>query len=738
MTAQDKYSLNKALETFFIESRELLDTMEMSLLQIEKGDFDDETINSIFRAIHTIKGSSGMFGLNNIESFTHVLENILDEARNNTIQIDEELISILFDSNDHIGHMLDEIESNEDDTLSKERQDKSKELITRLESYSNKTDEKTLNNKESETDVSESDSFISDTLSEENYKVLSNCWHISVRFQKDCFKNSLDPVSILNYLRSFGEIVEIEVIKDSLPSLEELNPEECYLGFEINYNSDSDKKKIEESFEFFNDDCTFHILPPNSSIVEYVRLINELPEQSYFLGEILCKVNSLTEKELDQAIDLQIAQNLNLEGEDTKKQIGEIMVENQMIQKPIIEAALKKQVKSKKTNTIRIDADKLDKLINLVGELVISGATIKQFGEKGEVDNNFVKKSYSIMSRLIEDIRDNTMNMRMVQIGETFRRFERIVRDISKEQNKEIELIINGGDTELDRNLIEKITDPLLHLIRNAVDHGIDNPDEREERGKPRKGIINLNAYNEAGNIIIEVIDDGNGLRKDKIFDKAVKAGIIQEDAEISDHELFQFIFEAGFSTAEKVTNISGRGVGMDVVKRNIENLRGLIILDSKEGEGTKVKIQLPLTLAIIDGFMVKVNDSYYIVPLNLVLECTEVTSAMLNEKDGCNYIDLRGEFLPFMKLRSFFGEESEEPELQDMIVVDYKGTKAGIVVDELVGEFQTVIKPLGEIFKKLSWVSGGTILGNGDVAVILDVPKLLQNLEEDELIQAV
>lgn len=421
-----------------------------------------------------------------------------------------------------------------------------------------------------------------------------------------------------------------------------------------------------------------------------------------------------------------------LKGEPVKP-IGEIIVENKMVQKEVLDAALEKQVKMKKTSTLRIDAEKLDNLINLVGELVISGATIKQISDEDTIERNNLNKSVAEMSRLIEDIRDSTMNIRMVPIGETFKRFERVVRDLSRDRDKEVDLVITGGETELDKTLTDMISDPLIHLIRNAVDHGIDMPQERINKGKPRRGKIHLNAFHEAGNIVIEVSDDGDGLNRDKIYTKALNAELIQPDQQISNQELYQFIFQAGFSTAEKVTSISGRGVGMDVVKRNIESLRGMVYINSEPGEGTLVRIQLPLTLAIIDGFMFQVGESPFVIPLNIVHECTETRKESLQSKDGSRIINLRGEALPYVSLRDFFKVEGNEPDLINVIIVEYKGAKTGLVVDSLAGELQTVIKPLGDIFQNIDWISGSTILGSGDVALILDVPKLIQNIHKIE-----
>jgi len=321
----------------------------------------------------------------------------------------------------------------------------------------------------------------------------------------------------------------------------------------------------------------------------------------------------------------------------------------------------------------------------------------------------------------------------MVQIGETFSRFQRVVRDVSKELDKDIELIITGAETELDKTVVEKIGDPLTHLVRNSMDHGIESEERRQADGKPAKGKLMLNAYHDSGSIVIEVGDDGAGLNRDRILQKALERGIVSPNANLSDREIYNLIFEAGFSTAEQVSNLSGRGVGMDVVRRNIEALRGTVELDSTPGEGTTVRIRLPLTLAIIDGFLVGVGDSAYVVPLEMVLECVELSDLDRQALENRAYVNLRGEVLPFVRLHDHFEIAGNGARRENIVVVQYAGHKAGLVVDQLMGEFQTVIKPLGKMFSKVKGISGSTILGTGEVALILDVPSLIQQAAERE-----
>jgi two-component system chemotaxis sensor kinase CheA len=379
-----------------------------------------------------------------------------------------------------------------------------------------------------------------------------------------------------------------------------------------------------------------------------------------------------------------------------------------------------------------VDAAKLDYLINLVGELVISDAAIRLMVTQRNLSD--ADDVASTMGHLVEEIRDTALQLRMVQIGETFSRFQRVVRDVSKDLGKQIELQISGGETELDKTVVEKINDPLTHLIRNSLDHGIEMPEDRLKAGKPEKGTVQLNAYHEAGRIVIQISDDGKGLDPERIVAKAIAKGLIKPDQQLSQNEIFDLIFAPGLSTKEEASNLSGRGVGMDVVKSNIEALRGSVGVTSQLGQGTTVTIHLPLTLAIIDGFMVEAQHERYIIPLSMVQECVEMNSNEWHIDEVQNYVNLRGEVMPYLRLGTYFRnpyqlaeQKSSKGQRESLVIVKFGNAKAGFVVDELHGENQTVIKPLGKLFENLAGIGGATVLGSGDVALILDVQGLIQ-----------
>jgi two-component system chemotaxis sensor kinase CheA len=368
----------------------------------------------------------------------------------------------------------------------------------------------------------------------------------------------------------------------------------------------------------------------------------------------------------------------------------------------------------------------------LVGELVISDAAIRLMVTQRNLSD--ADDVASTMGHLVEEIRDTALQLRMVQIGETFSRFQRVVRDVSKDLGKQIELQISGGETELDKTVVEKINDPLTHLIRNSLDHGIEMPEDRLKAGKPEKGTVQLNAYHEAGRIVIQISDDGKGLDPERIVAKAIAKGLIKPDQQLSQNEIFDLIFAPGLSTKEEASNLSGRGVGMDVVKSNIEALRGSVGVTSQLGQGTTVTIHLPLTLAIIDGFMVEAQHERYIIPLSMVQECVEMNSNEWHIDEVQNYVNLRGEVMPYLRLGTYFRnpyqlaeQKSSKGQRESLVIVKFGNAKAGFVVDELHGENQTVIKPLGKLFENLAGIGGATVLGSGDVALILDVQGLIQ-----------
>ncbi|MCK2095764.1 chemotaxis protein CheA [Thauera aromatica] len=700
--------LSLALATFLEESRELLAQMEDILLRADRGEAGGEDMNALFRCAHTIKGSAGLFGLDAVVHFTHGVENVLDRLRNGDLAFSGELVTLLLEAQDHIAHQVAAIAAGDP-----VEEAAGAPLLARLRVFAGEADGGVP------AEAPRADEPACTVEAGSSVPIGAEHWHLSLRFGPEVLRNGMDPLSFIHYLRTLGELVHVETVTDALPDLEGGDPEVCWLGFEVALRSPASKAEIESVFEFVQDSATIIIVPPNSRVEDFIALIESLDEDQRRLGEILVACGSLTPRELEEALACQQAAV-------PPQRLGQVLVEQAVVQPQVVEAALGKQRaaeerRSSEAKSVKVPADRLDALIDQVGELVIAGAATQLQAQL--IHSRELHETASNLLRLVEDVRDAALRLRMTPIGEVFNRFPRVVRDVSRELGKDIELRIGGAETELDKSMVEKIGDPLMHLVRNAIDHGIESPERRLAAGKPARGTLQLDAYHESGSIVIEVADDGGGLDSERIFAKAVERGLVAPEAHLTTAEIHRLILEPGFSTASQVTNLSGRGVGMDVVKSNVEALRGSLDIDSTPGRGTTMRLCLPLTLAIIDGFRVGVGEASFILPLDAVLECIELPDGV----GEAAYLNLRDQVLPFVRLRRMFAIAGESPARQSVVVVRFAGRQAGIVVDRLLGECQTVIKPLGRLFEKVAGIAGSTILGTGDVALILDVPQLVQ-----------
>lgn len=701
-------NLAKALATFMEEAAELLEQMEAILLRAEDHASEDDDLNALFRCAHTIKGSGGLFGLDEVVRFTHVVENVLDLLRQGKMQFDSPLISLLLECQDHISNLIAAVAENTEVPV-----ERSDALLVRLQAALGSSGAGALVSTHADAPQAEPTPSGGGAMG-------SDHWHISLRFGPQVFQDGMDPLSFIHYLSRYGTLVHVETMAETVPEFAEADPELCYLGFEVALRSTASKADIEGVFEFVRASSQIIILPPQSQISEYLNLIETLQGDPGRLGEILVACGSVTAHELEQALAAQ--QTGGASG-----RIGDILVEQGAVPEMVVAAAAERQKRSDdkrpgESKTVKVPAERLDALIDRVGELVIAG--VGTHLQISRIDQPQILESAEILLSLVEDIRDMALRLRMVAIGEVFSRFPRVVRDVSKELGKDIELRITGGESELDKSMVDKIGDPLMHLVRNSMDHGIEPAGVRVANGKPARGTVELIAYHESGSINIEVKDDGGGLNRARILRKAVENGMVAPDAVLSDQEVYRLILAPGFSTAEKVTNLSGRGVGMDVVRSNIEALRGTLDIESEPGRSTTMRLCLPLTLAIIDGFHVGVGASHFIIPLDLVEECIELPPDIGDQ----DYLELREEALPFVRLRELFGEPGASHARPRVIVVRFGNRLAGLVVDRIYGKCQTVIKPLGPLFAQVPAVSGSTIIGNGEVGMILDVAALVRH----------
>ena len=724
-------ALAHALATFTEEARELIVQMEEILLRAESGDNAEGDLNALFRCAHTIKGSGGLFGLDEVVRFTHVVENVLDRLRNGAIRFSSDLISVLLESQDHISTLIDASLAGGVEPALKARSDA---LMGRLQDWVQVAEKKSgeaaattvsvasvASASEANTTVVAKDDPAPRVSASGGGAIGNDHWHLSLRFLPRVFTDGMDPLSFIHYLKNCGEIVHVETVCDALPDLDSADPEACYLGFEVALKSDASKLEIESVFEFLAENATIRIFPPFARIEEFVSLIEASGDGEARLGEILIACGTLSRKELEDALRAQ-------SGQSDPLPLGQILVETQAVESAVVDAAVSKQrrfeeKKSVESKSVKVPSDRLDALIDRVGELVIAGAGT--FAQASKVNRPELQEQASVLVSLVEDIREMTLRLRMVPIGEVFSRFPRVVRDVSKELGKQIELQITGAESELDKSMVEKLGDPLMHLLRNSMDHGIESAEVRVAAGKPAHGTVGLHARHESGTIVVEVGDDGKGLDPEKILRKAIEKGLVAEGASLSDREIFRLILEPGFSTAETITNLSGRGVGMDVVRSSVEAMRGTLDIDSHLGQGTTIRLCLPLTLAIIDGFHIGVGASHFIVPLDMVDECVELPAGLEN----VDYMELRDEPTPFVRLRDLFGEVGATQLRPRVVVVRFAGRRIGLVVDRIYGKCQTVIKPLGPLFEHVPCVSGSTILADGEVALIVDVAQLVQDV---------
>ncbi len=693
------------------EAHELLAELETALLELETNSTDQELIGRVFRALHTIKGSGAMFGFEKIAEFTHEVETAFDQVREGELSASRELIDLTLLARDQIFAMLDSPEENEETTGLKNI-----EIITLLKKLTAGSSTETPQDaaEASHTAPLKAKADHPSPEMEKNYRI---------RFSPspDIFLHGTNPILLLDELRRLGEC-HILAHTNPIPELKSLDPEKCYTGWDILLTTNKGINSIKDVFIFVEDDSELNI-----EIIEEEEK-PDIDNEPKKLGEILVERGDLAPEKLDRILE-------------EKKPIGEILVDSGLVSTEKVESALVEQLHIKETQekrqsaertaSIRVASDKLDSLVDLVGEMVTVQARLSQ--TTSQAKNPVLLAISEEVERLTAELRDTAMSMRMLPIGTTFNKFRRLIRDLSGKLGKEVTLTTEGADTELDKTVIERLNDPMIHLIRNCMDHGIEMPAERKKRGKDPTGTIHLRAAHSGAYVLIEIIDNGGGLNREKILAKAVETGLAARENELSDKEVYSLLFAPGFSTAEKVTGLSGRGVGMDVVKRTIDALNGSIEITSIKDKGTTITLKIPLTLAIIEGLLVELGDDFFIIPLSSIEECVELNREDVASSHGRHLAEVRGSLLPYINLRQIFNVGGEIPEIQQIVVVAADGQKVGFLVDKVIGQLQTVIKSLGKAYRNIEGVSGATILGDGTVALILDVLKLAKRAEIEE-----
>ncbi len=653
-------------EVFRQEARELFDVLEGALLDLGQRPEERELVDSAFRALHTIKGSGAMFGFDKVAAFTHEFETAFDQVRKGEIKPTQELIAVALAAKDYIRALIETPEST-DDIIGEAILDDLKRFVS--------------------VGVAAAPPKAEAPVADQNPG-----WQLHLEFDSHILRNGSNPLDLLDDLCKLGPCFVVP-LADDVPLLEGLEPEYCYLKWDVTLHSDCDKAAIDDVFMFVQDEMTLAITP-----------LAQLEAPSLVPAMLVA----------DQALPRGVpapatpAQAVAVASETTARA--------ERREEP-------RRAEDRSIATIRVQAARLDELMDRVGELVIAQARLSQLAASGS--DLSVKMIAEEIERLASSLRDTTMGARMVPIGSLFGRFRRLVHDLSRDLGKPVEFVTSGEDTELDKTMIECLADPLVHLIRNAIDHGIEDTAARAASGKTEQGRIELHAVHSGAQVLVTVRDNGGGLNTARIRAKAEEQGLIAPGATPSDHEVHQFLFHAGFSTAQTISALSGRGVGMDVVKRTIENMRGSIDLATSAGQGTTVTLRLPLTLAIIEGLLIRVGGGRYIIPLSAVEECVELTAADERSR-GRNFLNIRGNLVPFLRLREVLDVPGSPDLHQKTIIISTGETRVGLVADQIIGNHQTVIKSLSKLHSDVTIFSGATILGDGTATLILDVAQLV------------
>jgi two-component system chemotaxis sensor kinase CheA len=726
----------RSRELFRIEANDLLVELEAALLELESAPGDTSIVHRVFRVMHTLKGSGATSGFLDLSSFLHHVEDVFDAARQGRVTVTSELIDLTLKIGDSIKRYLAAPADEATAVLTAEKP--ALDALLR---------------------------FMPDAPIPEKSKARAQRLRIRFLPQPHLFKTGNDPGVFLDDLRKLGSCA-IEILDNNLPSIETLEPETCYLGWSIEFNTAVDEAAVREVFQFVDGDCDLEIKPvvdqPETTAVASWRIAFsvtakhlENPSILQSLWNDLGALGPLTTHSQPLGASLPGRWELSVATGADRNQIADafaFMPGSDLKITPAIAAptsdialaqpdpALSAEIAPEEdlrasvikaatttSDTLRVSSNRLDKLVNLIGELVILKSVVTATCESHPEIPPELHTAAETLQSLTTQLRDEVLNIRMMQIGQTFSKFRRLARDLSRDLGKEVELVLEGSETEMDKTILDRLNDPLVHLVRNSLDHGLETPAERLAAGKNPTGKLRLSAHQKGDRVIITVSDDGRGLDPARIRSKAIEQGLLAADAQISEADLFQFVLLPGFSTAKNVSSLSGRGVGLDVVKRTIDQLRGRIELRSQLGKGAEFSLSLPLTLAIIDGLMVGIGKDRYILPLSAAREAIDLPAGHHTGSQRRNLVSLRGESIPYLRLRDIFHYDTPPPDLRErVVIVELEQSRIGLVVDEVLGNYQTVIKSLGWIAPEAPVYSGATVLGNGRIALIIDIPALV------------
>ena len=710
------FDSDEFISIFLSEANEIVEGLENDLVLLEDNKSDEDLLNKIFRSAHTLKSSAGTVGFTTMSELNHVAENLLEKVRSGKLDVTPTMITVLLEFLDTVKIMLQNIIDGKGEADGVDNIESLKAKIKAIAdgneidaSVQAPTTSSAAPTVKKETQTSTQAQAIEEPEKKEESSSGSNVFHISMSFKATIFDNGIDPLMFLNDLRDIGTISNLKIDVSNVPPISALeDPYTCYTQFSLDISTNSTLEQVQNIFLFVIDDNDINISDAKVSVQKEDKIESQTETQ---VAEETKEEKSIKESKSQ---------------EETKE---EIKTEQAKPQTSAAKSQASSSVKVQAPSTVRVDTRKLDSLMNLIGELVIAQSRIMQLTQSLDIDNG-LKEAVSSMDRTSRQIQEEVMNIRMMPVGPIFNQFHRYVRDLNLELNKEVKLVLKGETTEIDKNMLEQLSDPLKHIIRNSMDHGIERTkEERIARGKPEFGTITVSAAHQEGHVVIEVSDDGNGLNKERIYNKAIEKGLLSKDGKYSDAEIYRTIFSPGLSTAEKITDISGRGVGMDVVRANVEKMKGKIEIKSEEGKGSTFIIKLPLTLAIIEGITFALGEQIYIMPLISIIEQMKVKNEQIKPFEGRGeMIKIRDEYLPLIRLHKVFEIDTHIEDIDNgiVVVVEAGYRRCAIFVDELLDQQQVVIKSLDSAFSKHSGISGGTILGDGRIALIIDIQGLV------------
>ncbi len=682
--------LDRFKEKFKEEALDNVSDIEESLFQLENDPENKELIERLFRSMHTIKGGGAMFGFNDLSTFTHNLETIYDMVRTDKLKIDKDIISLTFESLDYIKQLLDLGELTDPADIARQS-----EYISRIQKYfgdgvsvpSGKSAPAPVK-QEVAPSVPEKDS-----LGKKNYLIYFEPF-------ETLLNNGTNPLYIIDDLTALGESKTI-AYTSGVKDLAEQEPLVLRIKWQVILSTEQDINDIKDVFIFVEDECKVEIEELSDGVIvgdseKLPQICNDAKEKN-----VLLKVSDF---------------------EVFKKAEPEIQKQPEKVSTAPANAA-KAQAETK-VSTMRVSSTKIDDLVNAVSELVTMQAQLSLFAEKQK--NPALLTITEQMEKITRTLRENSFELSLIPLQGELVRFQRLVRDLSNKLGKQMEFVVEGGDIELDKNIIEHLIDPLLHIIRNSGDHGIELPDERIKKGKNPKGTILLKAFYSGSSVIIQITDDGKGMDPEKILKKAIEKGIVDSNSNLTKTEILNLVFASGFSTAEKVSDVSGRGVGMDVVKSKIAEIRGEVILDSEVDKGTTITLDLPLTLSIIDGLLTKVNGEQFVFPISSIQRLLTMSEVKFSESGMGNVIVYNDEQITFIDLNSLFYQKETDRKTGKVLLVHHGDKMVGILIDQIVGEYQIVVKPLGRFLKNIEMISGASVMGDGSLSLIVDCTRLI------------